>query len=59
MDTGIGRAARGMLGLVTKPLASALDALTLVGEGFLFMSYDGGRYSMCFIYHGYNVAFHM
>mgnify|MGYP000005534158 CR=1 FL=1 len=39
---GLGRAARGVLGLVTKPLGGALDAIKFVGESFLFMSYDGG-----------------
>ena len=39
---GLGRAARGVVGLLTKPLAGALDALAFVGEGFLFMGYEGG-----------------
>eukprot|EP00750_Incisomonas_marina_P028207 INCI653.3.p1 GENE.INCI653.3~~INCI653.3.p1 ORF type:complete len:1523 (-),score=217.09 INCI653.3:999-5567(-) len=38
----LGRAARGVVGLLTKPLAGALDALAFVGEGFLFMGYEGG-----------------
>ena len=36
----MGRAACGILGLVTKPLAGALDALSLVGEAFLFLGYS-------------------
>ena len=38
----MGWAACGILGLVTKPLAGALDALSLVGEAFLFLGYHGG-----------------